>query len=263
MEDIIKINIDGYEVGIYSIEYLTRIKGLYGFIYITTNLINGKMYIGQKKSKNDTHWKGYLGSGVALKRAIKKYGKENFDRKIIDIAFNAHELNYLEYFYTQIFDVVKKESWYNQCYGGNATFSESFYENGINQFKKKVHQYDLNLKFLNEFNSIVEAAKHENIDATSISHCCVDNHNSNKDYSNSYMGSIWCYAEDKPKPANVYSKKILKLDKNMNIITVFNTFIEAADGKRYDRKRIADCCYHRIDSYKGYIYMFENEYYQN
>lgn len=35
---------------------------MYGYIYITTNLINGKRYIGQKKAKNFLA-EGYLGSG--------------------------------------------------------------------------------------------------------------------------------------------------------------------------------------------------------
>lgn len=49
-------------------------------IYETTNLINGKTYIGQHKvvSKKYDY---YLGSGKIIRKAIKKYGKENFVRK--------------------------------------------------------------------------------------------------------------------------------------------------------------------------------------
>ena len=49
-------------------------------IYLTTNLINGKIYIGlltNLKKKN------YLGSGKILKKAINAYGKENFKREEI------------------------------------------------------------------------------------------------------------------------------------------------------------------------------------
>lgn len=51
------------------------------YIYRTTNLINGKTYIGQHKYKklND----GYLGSGSYFRRAIEKYGKENFVKEIL------------------------------------------------------------------------------------------------------------------------------------------------------------------------------------
>ena len=43
-------------------------------IYKTTNLITGKIYVGQDSRDNPQ----YLGSGIILSYAIKKYGKENF-----------------------------------------------------------------------------------------------------------------------------------------------------------------------------------------
>ena len=51
-------------------------------IYMTTNLINGKKYVG--RCSKDERWEdGYLGSGVFLKQAIKKYGRDNFKREIL------------------------------------------------------------------------------------------------------------------------------------------------------------------------------------
>lgn len=51
------------------------------YIYRTTCLINGKTYIGQHKYRklNDS----YLGSGTAIRNAIKKYGKDNFKKEIL------------------------------------------------------------------------------------------------------------------------------------------------------------------------------------
>ena len=37
---------------------------MYGFIYITTNHVNGRQYIGQKKYDKSGKWKKYLGSGI-------------------------------------------------------------------------------------------------------------------------------------------------------------------------------------------------------
>ena len=54
-------------------------------IYRTTNLLNGKSYIGLSVH-NQQH---YLGSGVGIKNAIKKYGKENFKKEILEDGFDS------------------------------------------------------------------------------------------------------------------------------------------------------------------------------
>ncbi len=54
----------------------------YHFIYKTTNLINGKFYIGMHSTSNLKD--GYLGSGKRIRRAILKYGKHNFKFEILE-----------------------------------------------------------------------------------------------------------------------------------------------------------------------------------
>jgi hypothetical protein len=49
------------------------------YIYKTTNLINGKIYIGKRSHENPEKDR-YLGSGRVLIQAIKKYGRENFKK---------------------------------------------------------------------------------------------------------------------------------------------------------------------------------------
>ena len=82
-------------------------------IYKTTNLINGKYYIG-KDSKN---YPGYLGSGIAIKEAIKKYGKENFKKEILYKCKSLEELNQKEKeFITE--EVINDLLSYNMVKGG-------------------------------------------------------------------------------------------------------------------------------------------------
>ena len=91
----------------------------YGFIYITTNMVNGKRYLGQKRFDEWNKWKTYLGSGKAFKNALKKYGKEKFSRNIVCFCYSEEELNKTEYDLSVFLNVVENQDWYNLEYGGN------------------------------------------------------------------------------------------------------------------------------------------------
>lgn len=90
---------------------------LYRFVYKTTNLINGKSYIGQHTTTNLDD--GYLGSGTILKKAIEKYGKANFEREILEFADSYEELNNLEKKYIASNNAVDDDEYYNLIDGGH------------------------------------------------------------------------------------------------------------------------------------------------
>ena len=73
---------------------------MYGYIYLTINKVNHKTYVGQKMLKNKNWDKdGYLGSGKLLKCAIKKYGKENFEKFLVQFCYSKEELDKQEIFW--------------------------------------------------------------------------------------------------------------------------------------------------------------------
>lgn len=89
---------------------------MYGYIYKTTNLLNSKKYIGQKKS--NIFVKSYYGSGTLIKKAIAKYGEENFSVELIDFAMSADELDEKEIWYIKEFKSKHTYGNYNLADGG-------------------------------------------------------------------------------------------------------------------------------------------------
>jgi group I intron endonuclease len=78
-------------------------------IYLTTNMINGKRYLG-KDSKNDPN---YLGSGTILKRAIEKYGKKHFKKEIIEECYTLTHLSEREEYWLNYYDAGNNSNFYN------------------------------------------------------------------------------------------------------------------------------------------------------
>lgn len=91
---------------------------MYGYIYKTTNLINGKQYIGQHQATKFEPEK-YKGSGTYLKRAFKKYGKENFVCELLETCDSLEELNLKEEYWICVFNAVLSEMFYNIAAGGS------------------------------------------------------------------------------------------------------------------------------------------------
>jgi group I intron endonuclease len=95
---------------------------MHHFIYETTNLINGKKYIGKHSTTNIGD--GYLGSGTLLLRAIKKYGRKNFKRKILLIVGSEEEAYlYEEKLVTR--EIFCNNKYYNLTGGGEGGKNEN------------------------------------------------------------------------------------------------------------------------------------------
>lgn len=86
------------------------------YIYMTTNLINGKRYIGRKTS--DVFVEDYFGSGKHLQNALNKYGKNNFKVEIIEELETKEESIEREMYWIKYYNAVQDDLFYNHSPGG-------------------------------------------------------------------------------------------------------------------------------------------------
>lgn len=93
----------------------------YGYIYIITNSVNDKVYIGQTIQNPEERWKEHCRFGskaernMLIKRAIYKYGKEYFRMQILEKCL-IEELNDKERYYIEKYNSYKYG--YNMTKGG-------------------------------------------------------------------------------------------------------------------------------------------------
>jgi len=93
---------------------------IYGVIYLITNKINGKMYVGQTKKTLAERLRGHKSSNGTsrITYAIKKYGIDNFDIVKIDSACSLAELNAKEISHIARLNTLDTNVGYNVSIGG-------------------------------------------------------------------------------------------------------------------------------------------------
>lgn len=89
---------------------------MYGYIYKTTCLVTNKIYIGQHKAPTFEPW--YLGSGMLIRQAIIKYGRDKFRVELICSCSTLNELNEKEIYYIQHYNATDHTIGYNIEPGG-------------------------------------------------------------------------------------------------------------------------------------------------
>lgn len=105
-----------------------QIGEFYGFVYLITNLITGRKYIGKKffyssktkqvkgkkkRYKVSSDWQTYYGSNAELSKDVIELGSENFKREIIHLCKSKGECGYLEAKEQFNNAVIESDDYYN------------------------------------------------------------------------------------------------------------------------------------------------------
>ena len=129
-----------------------------GFVYLITNLTNGKKYIGKKlaqfkvtkkplkgkknkrRSTKESDWRTYWGSSDKLNEDVEHLGPENFTREILYYCTSRGELSYLEAKEQFHREVLRTDEYYNGIInvrvGSSETLKKALLEHDENKSRK-------------------------------------------------------------------------------------------------------------------------------
>ena len=119
------------------------------YVYLTTNLVNDKKYIGKHSTDKSIEDDNYLSSGVLIAKAISKYGRNNFRREILHHCDSEEEAFDLEIEEIKKRNAIDDDMYYNLATGGEGIAVGSAVAPG--DFKKHPEIYNPK-KYISEIN---------------------------------------------------------------------------------------------------------------
>ena len=237
----------------------------YNCIYMYINKINGHKYVGQAKNfikrykehiNSSNNKKRKYDYNAPFHRAIRKYGIENFDIKILAENISTQEkINEYEMFFIERYKTLTIQNGYNVSSGGaNGNPYEGKTEEELNEIKRKMSNSHKGKTFSDELKQKMSESqkgkKHSEETKQKISNTKKGKHHtketkqkmseSRKGENNSNLGKL-----------------IERWDKNGNLIDIKYNFQYVEMG--FSKSSICMCCKGKRKSAGGYIWKYHEE----
>ena len=225
-------------------------------VYLTTNLINNKIYIGVHGTEDPNKWDHYLGCAVfdnvpnsynkrqtPFQCAVAKYGPKNFNRKTLRIFDNLQDALDLERWLVCP-SFIERTDTYNITLGGGMPPT----------LEKHIYQYDLDGNFIKEWKSIISITKNFN--------CNKDRIRLVIDDKRSFEASYWTeeyYEKLDIKEYRPSSRgSIRQYTTYGKFLKSFKNTTEAAKALDIDRSKITNAIYGKYAT-SGFWFLKEGE----
>lgn len=132
-----------------NIDFVEVPKGMEGFVYLITNLVNDKKYIGKKhfwtrqkdrktgrRKTKESEWQNYPSSCDLLKEDIKNLGEDKFLKEILHLCPHKKSMSFYETMEQYKRDVIFRDDYYNTNVEGK------FFTSEVENIYNLVEHYD-------------------------------------------------------------------------------------------------------------------------
>lgn len=169
-------------------------------VYLTTNLVNSKKYIGVHQTDDPETFDGYLGCGICaahriknpdtpFQKAVLKYGAESFRRETLFIFENRDEAYEKEHELVNI-EWISRDDTYNVAIGGACSLA----------LPVPIHQYAATGEYITTWESLTEAGNSFGVSGQNISRAATNKHQS--------CGYLWSFElSDHVNPDDYFIEK--------------------------------------------------------
>lgn len=211
-----------------------------GYIYLVTNLINSKKYIGQTTLTVQERWNRHLYDAFAkyddfyFHKAIRKYGKENF--KVEEICqcpneeLDEKEIYYINYYKTYY---IYKQG-YNLTRGGSGG--------------TKVNENEV-MALWNSGMSATEIARDFNLFSRTVTNVLKRNNVSQEEI----------YSRSMKFGARFRKKKVYQYNFDGELVNIYDSLDDMYEKTGYRKDYISAACRHTYPSANGYLWIYEDE----